>query len=428
MPALVLTLLAAATLAPGAASIDPDAIDRVLLEDIGRIRVIDTHTHASAFTLPPEDEPQAPRGSTSFDYPLRLRLDNPEYLQAARALWGAVPAGADDVARATLRLKWRARREKAEEYPAWVLDQAGIELALVNTGQLGAGLVGPRFRWVPFGDELLFPIKNKGASFRRFLSDSGLTQAPPSLSGYVARVLIPTLLRWKAAGAVAVKLGVAYQRGLDFASAAKADAERAYARGVTGAALQDGERKTLEDYLFRVLCAEAGRLELVVNIHTGVGVDAFFDIAGARPALLEPALNDPALRATRFVLVHGGWPYERETGALLMKPNVYVDFSAQTLMRSTRAVAETLRAWLEWYPERVLFGSDAFSESPTSVEGALAGWEERTWLATRTSREALALALTGMMKDGQLTRAQAVELARLVLRGNAERLYGLGSR
>jgi hypothetical protein len=33
-----------------------------------------------------------------------------------------------------------------------------------------------------------------------------------------------------------------------------------------------------------------------------------------------------------------------------------------------------------------------------------------------------------MMADGQVTRAQALDLARLVLRGNAERMYGLDRR
>ena len=37
----------------------------------------------------------------------------------------------------------------------------------------------------------------------------------------------------------------------------------------------------------------------------------------------------------------------------------------------------------------------------------------------------MALALTGMMQDGEISRARALELARMVLRGNAEKLYGL---
>lgn len=142
------------------------------------------------------------------------------------------------------------------------------------------------------------------------------------------------------------------------------------------------------------------------------------------PLLLEPALNEATLRATRFVLIHGGWPFDRQAGVMLIKPNVYADFSAQNFLRSPRALSETLRAWLEWYPEKVLFGTDAYPDPNTP----LAGWEEMLWLANDTAREALAMALTGMMNDGQITRARAVELARMVLRENAIKLYALGPR
>ena len=42
-----------------------------------------------------------------------------------------------------------------------------------------------------------------------------------------------------------------------------------------------------------------------------------------------------------------------------------------------------------------------------------------------TPREALGLALTGMLRDNQITRERAVELAKMVLRENAKKLYGL---
>ena len=44
---------------------------------------------------------------------------------------------------------------------------------------------------------------------------------------------------------------------------------------------------------------------------------------------------------------------------------------------------------------------------------------------TRTGREALGLALTRMMRGGQITLRRVVELARMVLRENAVKLYGL---
>jgi hypothetical protein len=53
------------------------------------------------------------------------------------------------------------------------------------------------------------------------------------------------------------------------------------------------------------------------------------------------------------------------------------------------------------------------------------GWEESGWIAAHTGREALASALTSMISDGEITRDRALELARMVLRENARRLYGL---
>ena len=89
-------------------------------------------------------------------------------------------------------------------------------------------------------------------------------------------------------------------------------------------------------------------------------------------------------------------------------------------MRSTRAVSETLENWLEFYPEKILFGTDAYLE-----DTPLANWEEKAWLTTRTSREALTLALSRMIANGEIERLRAEELARMVLRENAVKLYGL---
>ena len=46
-------------------------------------------------------------------------------------------------------------------------------------------------------------------------------------------------------------------------------------------------------------------------------------------------------------------------------------------------------------------------------------------VAARNGRKALAIALTGMVRDGEITRARASVLARMVLRENAKKLYGL---
>jgi predicted TIM-barrel fold metal-dependent hydrolase len=154
-------------------------------------------------------------------------------------------------------------------------------------------------------------------------------------------------------------------------------------------------------------------------VHAAAGAGSYFKVAGANPLLLEPVVNDPALRKTNFVMLHGGWPFVREAGAMLEKPNAYLDFSAYSLLQPAATLGGDLREWLEWVPEKVMFGTDAY---PYSAD---LSWEISAWLANRNAREALALALTGMVRDGEISRERASRLALMVLHDNAKRLYGL---
>jgi predicted TIM-barrel fold metal-dependent hydrolase len=149
------------------------------------------------------------------------------------------------------------------------------------------------------------------------------------------------------------------------------------------------------------------------------GSGGYFDVAGANPMLLEPLFDDPALKKTNFVLVHGGWPFSYQVTALLSKPNVYVNFSSQTLNQAPQEVASILRAWLEYVPEKVFFGTDAYPYSQDL------GFDESAYVATTSGREALGHALTQMIRDHEISDARAVELARMVLRDNVRKLYRL---
>ena len=53
------------------------------------------------------------------------------------------------------------------------------------------------------------------------------------------------------------------------------------------------------------------------------------------------------------------------------------------------------------------------------------GWELTAWISARNGREALAIALTDMIRNGEVTRARAEEIATMVLRTNVSNLYGL---
>ena len=138
---------------------------------------------------------------------------------------------------------------------------------------------------------------------------------------------------------------------------------------------------------------------------------------------LEDVFNDSTLRHTHFVLLHGGWPFVGETLAMISKPNVYADMSLMTGVLSSHTLAGVLREWLEEYPEKVLYGSDAFADHNDDP----VGWADEGWVSARTGRRALAIALTAMMRDGDVTRTRAEQIAQMVLRGNAAALYRIGT-
>jgi len=250
------------------------------------------------------------------------------------------------------------------------------------------------------------------------MRELNLTKLPATLDGYVANVLRPTLVRQHREGAIAVKFEAAYLRPLDFGDASAADARRIYAKYILTGVPTRAEYKTLEDYLFKEVAREAGRQGMPVHIHTLDTFGGFYSSRGSAPHQLEPTFNDSTLRGTSFVMIHGGWPLYAQTQSMLSKPNVYADISMMVLVAEPRELATTLRSWLTAWPEKVLFGTDAFDGGPDQ------GWEEGVWLGTTTARRALALALTGMMQDGEIDRPRAEALARMVLHDNAAKLYG----
>jgi hypothetical protein len=67
-----------------------------------------------------------------------------------------------------------------------------------------------------------------------------------------------------------------------------------------------------------------------------------------------------------------------------------------------------LRGWLAWHPERVLFGSDAYSDANTP----LSDYEEKQVLMTEKSRRALAIALTAMVVTNARECARTLRLGK----------------
>ncbi len=414
--------------------------DPGLLAEIEQIKAIDNHSHPPALVNAGEKDddydalPCDPLEATAPG--LMWREDNPVYLKAWKALFGyKYDDASPEHVKELLAAKQEIKQREGDHYPNWVLDQLGIETELANRVAMGRGLESPRFRWVPFDDTLLFPLNNSLLAaqshdrkfffgreedlFARYLQEINVTTLPATLADYTARIITPLLEDQKKNGAVAIKFEAAYLRSLDFAPASESAANAVYARYVRGGVPSDAQYKTLQDYLFRYLAREAGRLGMPVHFHTGGGCGSYFYLEGSNPALLESLFNDASLRKTNFVMVHAGaGNFDELVPYLLMKPNVYADFSEQTWMTSPRHMASALRYMLEFYPDKVMFGTDLFPGSPQ------VDWEEVGYQTSHAGRTALAIALTGMMQDGEITREQASAIAKMVLHDNAMKLYG----
>lgn len=426
-------------LVPGAGAQAP--VDSVLGAYIAGIRAVDSHAHPMR-PIPPGAPPDTEYdalpldGIPPFPLPWRLRAENPEWRIAQHALYGVSLADTGAAYREALHAAVRrVMQQEGEHFPEWVLDKIGTDVMLANRIALGTGLKPPRFRWVSFVDALMLPLDTRTEAtrtpdtrslypkeatlLRRYLHDLGVATLPRALDAYVATVVVPTLRHQHQNGAVAVKFEAAYLRPLDFDDPDTVLARRVYAQYVTGGTPTRAEYKALEDYLFRMIAREAGQLGMVVQIHTTEGFGGFYVTHGSAPHLLESAFNDSTLRGTNFIIVHGGWPLVGETQSLLSKPNVYADISAISLFIEPTELARVLRQWLGEWPEKVLFGTDAFDGDPEQ------GWAEAAWLGTTSARRALTIALTGMMRDGEISRMQAELLARMVMRDNAIAAYHL---
>ncbi len=448
---LLLLLLVAALPLPSCAQTAPDA---ALLAEIANIKAVDHHAHPLTVSMEKEEDTEWDslnvQGEENAEgkyagpemalIPFRLRPGSPDLWAAWNALYGytrkeLTKEGVQEL----IETKQRVMREQGDNYPAWVLDKLGIETMFANRLSMGRGLPKSRFKWVSYVDALMFPLDNerlrKGSPdlnnffpsldrvLKRFVAEQKLAGLPPTLDGYLAKVVTPTLELQKREGVVAVKFIAGYLRQLDFAQVPEKHAKRVYANYVKGGQPSAEEYKELQDYLFHFIAQEAGRLGLAVHIHTGFGIGHYYSVSGSNPLLLEPVFNDPSLRKTTFVLIHGGWPFARQSAAMLLKPNVYVDFSAIAFLIYPAELADVIRSWLEIEPQKVMFGTDAFDMGLKFL-----GWEEFGWIASNSSRQALARALTGMMNDGEITRDEAVKLARMVLRENAVKLYKLDSQ
>ena len=409
-----------------------------LAEFINKIKAVDNHTHANTIERDDKGFDALPLDALfPFELPARIRPDSKVWQTAAKAVYGFKGDELNEAAmKALADTAASVMKQKGEKFPEWALDQAGTEVMLANRIAMGPGLSAPRFRWVSYVDALLYPLSTKAEAavspdreklfpleaqlLKKYLADLNITKLPATLDDYLKQVVTATLEAQKKAGCVALKYEAAYLRSLDFEKVELKTAGDVYAKNINGSEPPHEKYKVLQDFIFYYIAKEAGRLGMAIHIHSFPGAGNYFKAQDCDPILLGPAFNDPDLRNTKFVIIHGGGQFAQHTSAMLWKPNVYADLSLLTLIWTPDQLAAVLKDWLSQFPEKVIYGSDA------SAFGPGLGWEMSAWIASNTARQALTIALSEMIRSNEITLTRAEEIATMVLRTNAGNLYNLG--
>lgn len=209
-------------------------------------------------------------------------------------------------------------------------------------------------------------------------------------------------------GAVGVKSMLAYQRPLNFAQPERATIESLFSRRH----LSESERYAVEDFLIHEVAERAGRFQLPYQIHVGYGAWQSNITAGANPLLLNSLIE--AHRQTRFVLLHGGYPFIGEMGTLAKNhPNVFIEAGWLAYI-APAAYRRALGEWLDSVPlNKILaFGADCLHI-------------EQTLGALILTRRLLAKVLADKVVDLGWAETLGLECATRLLHLNAVELYNL---
>jgi len=214
------------------------------------------------------------------------------------------------------------------------------------------------------------------------------------------------------AGAVGIKIGVAYRRTIRFEKVPRCDAERVFARLFChlGEGPSWEEARPLQDYMFHQIVRAAVEREVPIQIHTGLQEGNGNVLENSNPLHLANLCLEYG--RAKFDVFHGGFPFMGEAISLAKNfSNVFLDLCWLYIISPT-AAGRMLHEAIETVPANKIF---AFGGDFIIPEGAYGH--------SVMARQVVSRVLTEKVEDGYLTEEEAVQLARRILRENAANLY-----
>src|SRR3984893_3128336 len=247
-----------------------------LLPQIEKITAFDHHAHPGFSDDPDVDAMAAPPDASEA---LRTRDDNPELIAAAKALFGYPYA---DLSPGHSKWLVAKKGELKKQYAGtayfnMILDKINTESSVANRDMMADYLDHQRFPWVFFADSFMWPFHNERETARnpdegvfiplqekmlhRWMQQENVRKLPSDLDDYL-KFISQVLEDNQKHGGIAQKFEVAYFRSTTFGDPTPAQAEDIYLRYVSGGIPTEKEYRTFQDFIFRFLVREGGRLHL----------------------------------------------------------------------------------------------------------------------------------------------------------------------
>lgn len=373
-----------------------------IAEAVAALTLVDHHVHACSSAPPDllgfgdqltESDRPAAVGTSRFDSQIGFAIR-----RHCAPLLG-LPA------HASIEEYWQARQ---------LLDPAELDRRLLGAAGVDRWLVDTGFK----GDEILdldsFASRVPDARVQEIVRLETLLESVSA--GADATTLedrFVSALHDASLDAAGLKSVIAYRHGFDFDPAPPSSTETSAAAGRWLAELDTGATPRVSDPVLLRMALWAGvRTGLPLQLHAGYG-DPDLDLRRCDPLLLAAWIKLVEPHGTDLMLLHC-YPFHRQAGYLAQAfPHVHLDVGL-AVNHTGAASASVIAESLELAPfAKVLYSSDAFGPPELHALGA-ALW-----------RRGMTRTLSRWVTEGEWSTADAVRVATMVGRTNAERVYGV---
>ncbi|NQT27745.1 amidohydrolase family protein [candidate division KSB1 bacterium] len=298
---------------------------------------------------------------------------------------------------------------QAAYMPGWyrnvLKEKAHIEVAILDVGRRETD--PDMFVHVERFDEFIY-VATKSEILRKGESIQTLDD--------FENALIKSFKEGVEAGMVGVKSGLAYNRIIHYENTPKDIAEDLFKKVMTlpvsEPALTFEEIKSLQDYMMHCVIRLAEAYDMPFQIHTGLLAGNGNIITNSKPThLINLFMDYPDVN---FCIFHSAYPYGGELGSMAKNfPNVFIDMCWSAII-SPYYSEQFLHEWLESVPANKIMG---FGGDFLNIEG--------TYGHSVMARKIVAKVLTEKVAAGYLTEAEAIDVARRILRDNALEIFKL---